>query len=132
MLFSINTNSCRGSELSRDPGSSMGDVHRDCCFHSCYESWFVVAFRPGEARGVCFPPYRADLFLCLKCLSECFSSKIWKIFRRLGHVHLENNGLAHLISSRVPDFEKMLGNCKWCIALKREIRRHTKLCHLLL
>ena len=38
IYFSIVNNLCRGSELSRDPGCNVGDVHYDCCFHSCYES----------------------------------------------------------------------------------------------
>ena len=40
---------------SRDPGSSVGDVHHDCCFYSCCDCWFVVAFPSGEARRSYFP-----------------------------------------------------------------------------
>ena len=126
--FSINKNSSWGSELSRDPGSSMGDVQHDCCFYSCYESWFVVAF-PQETRGGLFSPLIRLISFCAEnvCVSVFFS-KLWKIFGRLVHVHLENNGLAHLISSTW--LWKMLSNCKWYRPLKREIRRHTKMCDL--
>ena len=33
----------------------MGYVQHDCCFYSCYESLFVVAF-PKETRGSLFSP----------------------------------------------------------------------------
>ena len=92
VYFYIINNWCRGPKLS-----SVGDVHHDCCFYTCYESWFAVAFSPGEARGVCFPlPYMADLFLCWKCLRECFFQTLEDIWT-LGE--LENNGLSLLISS---------------------------------
>ena len=53
--FSIVNKLCRGSELSRDPGSNECDVRHDCCFCPCYDCWLVVAFPSGEARGFYFP-----------------------------------------------------------------------------
>ena len=96
----------------------MNNVHHDCCFHSCYESSDLLLLLPQEKRGdSVFPPYMADLFLYWKCLRNCFS-KLSKIFGRLVHVHLENNGVAHLISNTWL-LKKILGNCKWCIPLKK-------------
>ena len=60
VYFSIINNWCRDSKLS-----SVGDVHHDCCFHSCYESSDLLLLLPQEKRGESvFPPYMADLFLC--------------------------------------------------------------------
>ena len=53
--FSIVNKLCRGSELSRDPGSNVCDVRHYCCFCPCYDCWLVVAFPSGEARGFYFP-----------------------------------------------------------------------------
>ena len=55
LFISIENSPCRGSKVSRDPGSSVGDVHHDCCFYSCYDCWFVVAFPSREVGGFYFP-----------------------------------------------------------------------------
>ena len=35
LFIYIENSPCRGSKVSRDPGSRVGDVHHNCCFYSC-------------------------------------------------------------------------------------------------
>ena len=116
----------RGSELSKDPGSSVMFAMIAVFALVMIVGWSSLFLL--EKRGdSTFPPYMADVFLCWKCLSGCFfqtSGDIWTLgtctFKELwsGTLNLE---YWHW---------KNASNCKWCIPLKREIREHTTLCDL--
>ena len=69
--FSIVNNLCRGSELSRDPWSSVCDVR---LFYSCCDYWLVVAFPSGEARGFYFPALYGWCLSVLKISTWVFYS----------------------------------------------------------
>ena len=99
-FFSIVDNWCRGSELSRDPGGSVSGVNHDCCFFLLL-LWLLVCRCFFLRRSVMFlfPSFYGWYLSVLKMSAWVFFSKLWKIFERLVHVHLENNCLAHLISS---------------------------------
>ena len=60
LFISIENSPCRGSKVSRDPGSSVGDVTLvmivDLLLLFPLEKW-------GDSI---FPPYMAELFLCSK------------------------------------------------------------------
>ena len=60
LFISIENSPCRGSKVSRDPGSSVGDVTLvmivDLLLIFPLEKW-------GDSI---FPPYMAELFLCSK------------------------------------------------------------------
>ena len=79
---------------------------------------------PQEKRGGLFSLSKWLISSCVENVCLSVFSKLWKIFGRLVHVNLKNNGLVHLIS------RTLLSNCKWCIPLKLKIRRQTKLCDL--
>ena len=125
--FSIVNNLCRGSELSRDPGSNVCDVRHDCCFCPCYDFWLVVAFPSGEARGFYFP---ALYGWCLSVLKM----SVWVFFQTSGDIWTLGTCAFKELWSGTLNLEywhwKNASNCKWCIPLKREIRRHTTLCDL--
>ena len=112
---------------NRDPGSSVCDVRHDWCFSLVMIVGWLSLF-PQKKRGdSIFPPYMADVFLCGKCLPRWFfqtSGDVWTL------------GACAFIElwSGILNLEcwhwKNASNCKWCIPLKREIRRHTALCDL--
>ena len=112
---------------NRDPGSSVCDVRHDWCFSLVMIVGWLSLF-PQKKRGdYIFPPYMADVFLCGKCLpgwffqtsgdvwtlGKCAFIELWSGILNLEYWHWKN-----------------ASNCKWCIPLKREIRRHTTLCDL--
>ena len=112
VYFSIKNNWCRDSKLS-----SVGDVHHDCCFHFCYESSDLL-FYPRRSERSLFSLLIWLISFCAEIVWVTVFSKLWEIFGRLVHVHLEDNGVAHLISNTWL-LKKILSNCKWCIPLKK-------------
>ena len=75
-------------------------------------------FYPRRSEGILFSLLIWLISFCAENVCVTVFSKLWKIFGRLVHVHLENNGVAHLISNTWL-LKKILSNCKWCIPLKK-------------
>ena len=105
--FSIVNNLCRGSELSRDPWSSVCDVRLFLLL-----LWLLVGcrFSLRRSEGILFSRLIWLMSFCAENVYLGVSFKLREIFGLFVHVHLQNYGLAFLISST----EKMeVTACHW-------------------